>query len=129
MGMSRTLKFCLRIKYSSRSSGPSNASRKISSASGGMYRSAGSFQSGSPYKCANATPSITLGVESVVGAASAAAAARSWEPLTVTVCSEVLVIDVRRLFHARRFQVGIFVEINGLLVPQQRTPVTLFGFK
>ncbi len=36
MGMSRMLKFCLRIRYSSRSSGPSKASRKTSSASGGM---------------------------------------------------------------------------------------------
>ena len=48
MGMSRTLKFCLRIRYSSRSSGPSNASRKISSASGGIYRSVGIWNSGSP---------------------------------------------------------------------------------
>ena len=35
------LKFCRRIRYSSRSSGPSKASRKTSSASGGMYRSCG----------------------------------------------------------------------------------------
>ena len=44
------LKFCLRIRYSSRSSGPSKASRKTSSASGGMYRSCGSANSGSPYR-------------------------------------------------------------------------------
>ena len=74
IGMSRTLKFCLRIRYSSRSSGPSNASRKTSSASGGMYRSVGSLKSGSPYRCANATPSMVSGVESVAGAASAASA-------------------------------------------------------
>ena len=44
------LKFCLRIRYSSKSSGPSKASRKTSSASGGMYRSCGSANSGSPYR-------------------------------------------------------------------------------
>jgi hypothetical protein len=52
--MSRMLKFCLRIRYSSRSSGPSNASRNTSSASGGMYRSVGRCSSGSPYRRAMA---------------------------------------------------------------------------
>ena len=55
MGISKILKFCLRIKYSSKSSGPSKASRKISSASGGMYRSCGSANRGSPYRRAKAT--------------------------------------------------------------------------
>src|SRR6185295_9005511 len=55
--MSKMLKFCLRIRYSSRSSGPSKVSRKTSSASGGMYRSVGMRNSGSPYRRASATPS------------------------------------------------------------------------
>ena len=41
-------RFCRRIRYSSRSSGPSNASRMTSSASGGMYRSCGICSTGSP---------------------------------------------------------------------------------
>ena len=48
IGMSRMSRFCRRIRYSSRSSGPSNASRNTSSASGGMYRSRGSSVTGSP---------------------------------------------------------------------------------
>ena len=36
IGMSRMSRFCRRIRYSSRSSGPSNASRNTSSACGGM---------------------------------------------------------------------------------------------
>src|SRR5579871_3743753 len=48
MGISRMLTFWRRIKYSSRSSGPSKASRKISSACGGMYRSRGIAVMGSP---------------------------------------------------------------------------------
>ena len=42
------LRFCLRIRYSSRSSGPSKASRNTSMACGGMYRSRGISVSGSP---------------------------------------------------------------------------------
>src|SRR6266702_641853 len=64
IGMSRMLKFCLRIRYSSRSSGPSKASRKTSSASGGMYKSVGSVNSGSPYSRAIATRSTTSGSSS-----------------------------------------------------------------
>ena len=41
IGISRISRFWRRIRYSNRSSGPSNASRKISSASGGIYRSLG----------------------------------------------------------------------------------------
>src|SRR5436190_15036686 len=41
--------FCRRIRYSSRSSGPSNVSRNTSSASGGMYRSRGISFIASPY--------------------------------------------------------------------------------
>ena len=55
-----------RIRYSSRSSGPSKVSRNTSSASGGMYRSCGIANSGSPYNRATATPSIPAG--SAVGA-------------------------------------------------------------
>src|SRR6476661_7258712 len=41
--------FWRRIRYSSRSRGPSNVSRKTSSASGGMYRSRGISFIASPY--------------------------------------------------------------------------------
>ena len=47
--MSRMSKFCLRIRYSNRSSGPSKVSSSTSSASGGMYRSLGMRRSGSPW--------------------------------------------------------------------------------
>src|SRR5690349_7822324 len=47
-GMSRMSRFCRRMRYSSRSSGPSNASRNTSSACGGMYKSFGSSVTGSP---------------------------------------------------------------------------------
>jgi hypothetical protein len=65
MGMSKMLKFCLRIKYSSKSNGPSKASRKTLSASGGMYRSWGSANKGSPYRRAKATWSMTTGMTGV----------------------------------------------------------------
>src|SRR5690606_28152397 len=52
-GMSRMSMFCLRIRYSSRSRGPSKASRKTSRASGGMYRSWGSSVTASPYTSAS----------------------------------------------------------------------------
>src|ERR1700689_1254649 len=45
--------FWRRIRYNSRSSGPSNASRNISSACGGMYRSRGSWVMRSPLTMAN----------------------------------------------------------------------------
>ena len=61
------LKFCLRMRYSSKSSGPSKASRKTSSASGGMYRSLGSVNSGSPYSRAIATRSTASGSASAGG--------------------------------------------------------------
>src|SRR6516164_9396860 len=51
--MSRMLRFWRRIRYSSRSSGPSKASRNTSSACGGMYRSRGSSEIGSPFTTAN----------------------------------------------------------------------------
>src|SRR5689334_4393851 len=53
IGMSRMSRFCRRIIYSSRSSGPSKASRKTSSACGGMYRSLGSCVMASPFTMAN----------------------------------------------------------------------------
>src|SRR3990172_6958396 len=48
MGMSRMSTLALRMRYSSRSSGPSKVSKKTSSASGGMYRSRGSSVRSSP---------------------------------------------------------------------------------
>src|SRR5690606_7794410 len=129
IGMSSTLKFCLRIRYSSRSSGPSKVSRNTSSASGGMYRSVGSWNSGSPYRRAKATLSTTSGVLSTGGSTRAARAspetgwfagmarrqdadtsrARRWRLFTV--------IHVRLLRHARGAegleQLGVL-----LLVPQ-----------
>src|SRR5882672_1803048 len=48
IGMSRTSRFWRRIRYSSRSSGPSKASRNTSSACGGIYRSRGICVTGSP---------------------------------------------------------------------------------
>src|SRR5690625_486506 len=61
MGISSTLKFCLRIRYSSRSSGPSKASRKTSRASGGIYSSWGMACSGSPYKRALIVAVVDIG--------------------------------------------------------------------
>src|SRR5512145_54925 len=52
IGMSSTSRLCLRIRYSSRSSGPWNDSSTTSSASGGMYRSCGISIIGSPWTCA-----------------------------------------------------------------------------
>src|SRR5438094_854906 len=75
IGMSRMLKFCLRIRYSSRSSGPSNASRKTSRASGGMYRSVGTLNSGSPYRRAIATWSTTWGMAASTGAGASGSVA------------------------------------------------------
>ena len=46
--ISRMSRFWRRIRYSSRSSGPSKASRNTSSACGGMYRSLGSSVTASP---------------------------------------------------------------------------------
>src|SRR5258706_2399977 len=48
MGMSRTSRFWRRIRYRSRSRGPSKASRNTSSACGGIYRSRGICVTGSP---------------------------------------------------------------------------------
>src|SRR5215831_968383 len=52
-GMSSTSRFWRRMRYSSRSSGPSKASRNTSRACGGMYRSRGSCVTGSPLMTAN----------------------------------------------------------------------------
>jgi len=46
IGISSTSIFSLRIRYSNRSSGPSNCSRNTSSASGGIYKSCGNSASG-----------------------------------------------------------------------------------
>ena len=51
--ISRILRFCRRMRYSNKSSGPSNASRKTSSARGGMYKSLGSSVKASPKTTAN----------------------------------------------------------------------------
>src|SRR5580704_16239576 len=64
-GISRMSRFCLRMRYSSRSSGPSKASRNTSRACGGMYRSRGSCEIGSPLTTAN-------GISTCCGGASAA---------------------------------------------------------
>src|SRR5450432_569663 len=51
--MLRTSRFWRRIRYSNRSSGPSNASRNTCNACGGMYRSFGGSVSASPSTIAN----------------------------------------------------------------------------
>src|SRR5688572_22811840 len=66
-GTSRMSRFWRRIRYSSRSSGPSKASRKTSSACGGMYRSLGIAVIGSPFTMANG-----------ISACSGASAAGAW---------------------------------------------------
>src|SRR3984957_15878492 len=63
--MLRMSTFWRRIRYSSRSSGPSKASRKISSACGGMYRSRGNCVMGSPLTTAK-------GISTCSGASSGA---------------------------------------------------------
>src|SRR5580704_6369504 len=69
-GMSRMSRFWRRIRYSSRSSGPSKASRNTSSACGGMYRSRGSCETGSPLTTAKGI-STCSGCGSVVSATGA----------------------------------------------------------
>src|SRR5512146_3000791 len=70
--MSSTLMFWRRIRYSSKSSGPSKVSRKTSSASGGMYRSCGSSLNGAPYTRASG-----------LGAAVGCARSRAASPLVI----------------------------------------------
>src|SRR4029077_18780148 len=65
-GISSMFRFCRRMRYSSRSSGPSKASRNTSRACGGMYRSRGSCEIGSPFTTAN-------GISACCGGASGAA--------------------------------------------------------
>src|SRR5208283_1847531 len=65
IGISRMSRFCRLIRYSSMSSGPSNASRNTSSACGGMYRSRGISVTGWPSTTAN-------GISACAGAAAAA---------------------------------------------------------
>src|SRR5262245_33835839 len=107
-----------------------------------MYRSCGSLKSGSPYRRANAaTPSTVSGVESAP--AGAATASSGWAALgratsgraasgraalassAALTTSEVLVVDVGRLLHARFLLRGALVEVDRLLVPQQRAPFAL----
>src|SRR6516164_2023311 len=70
--MSRMLRFWRRIRYSSRSSGPSKASRNTSSACGGMYRSRGSCEIGSPFTTANGISTCSGGGSGGGGVGSAA---------------------------------------------------------
>ena len=120
------LKFCRRIRYSSRSSGPSKASRKTSSASGGMYRSVGSLNSGSPYSRASATWSTTSGEQrrrgrlrpnaGGVARRQAQGLSRSWS-------------GRRRAAAARAPPpVGLRLAVERP-VPQQRAAGALFGFQ
>src|SRR3954468_20164089 len=82
IGMSSTYRFCRRIMYSSRSSGPSNASRNTSSACGGMYRSLGSCVMASPFTMANGIS--TCSGDSARVAASAAGSVPSRSELSTT---------------------------------------------
>src|SRR6266480_2975844 len=66
-GISRIFRFCRRIRYSSRSSGPSKASRNTSRACGGMYRSRGSCEIGSPFTTANGISTCCGGACGVAG--------------------------------------------------------------
>src|SRR5262245_33132123 len=74
IGMSRMSRFCRRIMYSSRSSGPSKASRKTSSACGGMYRSLGSWVMASPFTMANGISTCSGEPAALSAVASAASA-------------------------------------------------------
>src|SRR5947207_2759738 len=71
-GMSRMFRFCRRMRYSSRSSGPSKASRNTSRACGGMYRSRGSCEIGSPFTTANGISTCCGGGSAAGGGGSAA---------------------------------------------------------
>src|SRR2546429_7400759 len=70
-GISRMFRFCRRMRYSSRSSGPSKASRNTSRACGGMYRSRGSCEIGSPFTIANGISACCGGVWAGGGASAA----------------------------------------------------------
>src|SRR5437762_930884 len=70
-GISRMFRFCRRMRYSSRSSGPSKASRNTSRACGGMYRSRGSCEIGSPFTIANGISACCGGVWAGSGASAA----------------------------------------------------------
>ena len=70
-GMSRMSRFCRRMRYSSRSSGPSKASRNTSSACGGMYRSRGSCEIGSPLTTANGISACSGALAGGAGGAGA----------------------------------------------------------
>src|ERR1700761_3234101 len=100
--MSKMLKFWRRIRYSSKSSGTSKVSRKTSSASGGMYRSDGIRNSGSPYRRGGrARPHG---------------------------CVRVRLLEVGLLFDARFLVAGLQVAID-LLVPQQGAAGALLGLE
>src|SRR5690606_23610129 len=124
MGMSSTLKFCLRMRYSNRSSGPSKASRNTSSASGGMYRSCGRLNSGSPYRRASATESTVSGVLSVGGETRASIAPLPTLPEAMLPASLRRVIHVGRLRHVGLLEALVQFRID-VLVPQPGTAFAL----
>src|SRR5215469_5875265 len=94
--MSRMSRFCRRIRYSSRSSGPSKASRNTSSACGGMYRSRGSCEIGSPFTTAN-------GISTCSGGSSGNGAGGAAGVLLTTIFSSgrgFMIPSVRTQMHA-----------------------------
>src|SRR5213082_2945509 len=68
---SSSFRSCRRMRYSSRSSGPSKASRNTSRACGGMYRSRGSCEIGSPFTIENGISACCGGVWAGGGASAA----------------------------------------------------------
>src|SRR6187455_2426457 len=111
--MSRMLKFCLRIRYSSRSSGPSKASRKTSSASGGMYRSCGRSNSGSPYRRATAMLSTTSSTTSSPTSASTSIGDPELRSALLGL------VDVRLLADARVLVLGLGLSVDTAVPPDR----------
>src|SRR5215207_3149851 len=136
--MSRMLKFCLRIRYSSRSSGPSKASRKISSASGGMYRSCGMANSGSPYRRASATWSTTVGMpvtSSAGGCGRTVSLVLSMAQAASAALARVVAVHVRLLRDAGFLPFGVGLAVQVLVPPDRaagallRLQVRLLGLE
>src|SRR5690349_19690931 len=118
-GMSRMSRFWRRMRYSSRSSGPSNASRNTSSACGGMYRSFGSSVTGSPFTTAK-------GISTCSGTPSAGACAAGSLDATISsfgfICRSSVCAQMHRATHFIECGAGRFAGLVGPFrhdVPQE----------
>ena len=87
-GMSRMSRFCRRIRYSSRSSGPSKDSRMTSSASGGMYRSCGICSIGSPRTMASGISCCCGTAANASGVAAPGADCSTTDSVLIKACLE-----------------------------------------